>query len=132
MASRIPEAYLDLFKKRAFAHLATVMADGSPQVTPVWVDFDGEHLLVNSAKGRIKDKNMEARPEVALSIADPDNPYRYLAVRGRVTAIVEEGAREHIDWLAHKYTGAEKWGDYRPGMVRRIYKILPEHVLAAG
>lgn len=78
----IPEAYLDLFAKRSFAHLATVMPDGSPQVTPIWVDYDGQHVLVNTARGRIKDRNMRPGVWVALAIMDADNPYRYLQVRG--------------------------------------------------
>src|ERR1041384_1354971 len=81
MAQVIPENYLDLFQKKAFAHLATINEDGTPQVTPVWIDYDGNHVLVNSARGRRKDKNMERNSAVALSIQDPDNPYRYLEVR---------------------------------------------------
>src|SRR6185503_18106170 len=81
MAGVIPDKYVDLFSKKAFANLATVNPDGTPQVTPVWVDYDGTHVLVNSARGRRKDKNMETNPAVAISILDPDNPYRYLEVR---------------------------------------------------
>ena len=77
MAANIPEAYKDLFQKTAFANLATLMADGRPQVTPVWFDFDGSHIRINSAKGRVKDKNMRRNKKVALSITDPDNPYRH-------------------------------------------------------
>jgi PPOX class probable F420-dependent enzyme len=79
----IPEQFKDLFTKVAFAHLATLMADGSPHVTPVWVDYDGANVRVNSAKGRVKDKNMRRDKRVALSIQDPDDPYRYLAIRGK-------------------------------------------------
>src|SRR5262245_24385613 len=89
MAGVIPEKYLDVFQKKAFAHLATLMPDGTPQVTPVWVDYDGTHILVNSARGRQKDKNMQRNRAVALSIQDPDNPYRYLEVRGKVVDITE-------------------------------------------
>ena len=74
MANDIPEKYLDLFEKKAFASLATLMPDGRPQVTPVWVDFDGSHVIVNTAKGRQKDRNMRADPRVSLAIIDPDNP----------------------------------------------------------
>src|SRR5579884_197905 len=84
MAADIPEKYRDLFSKRAFAHLATLMPDGQPQVTPVWCDFDGKYVRVNSARGRQKDRNMRRNPNVAMAISDPDNPYRYLEVRGRV------------------------------------------------
>ena len=83
----IPEKYQDLFKKKTFANLATLMPDGTPQVTPVWCDYDGTHVLVNSAKGRRKDRNMRQNPHVSLALQDPDNPYRYLEVRGRVTEI---------------------------------------------
>ena len=84
MSQAIPDKYRDLFTKRAFASLGTLMPDGSPQVTPVWCDSDGEHVIVNSAKGRQKDKNIRRDPRVALAVIDPDNPYRYLEIRGRV------------------------------------------------
>lgn len=125
MAATIPENYLDLFRKKAFANLATVMPDGSPQVTPVWVDYDGTHVIINSARGRQKDRNMERNAHVALSIADPDNPYRYLAIRGVVDAITREGADAHIDKMARKYTGADKYTRNSPDEVRLIYRIRP-------
>jgi PPOX class probable F420-dependent enzyme len=123
----IPEKYLDLFDKKAFASLATLMPDGTPQVTPVWCDFDGRQVLINSAKGRRKDINMHERPQVALSILDPDNPYRYLEIRGVVTEITEEGADKHIDKMAKKYLGLDKYPYAKPGEVRVIYKIEPSH-----
>jgi PPOX class probable F420-dependent enzyme len=132
MPDAIPENYMDLFQKKAFANLATLMPDGTPQVTPVWVDFDGTHVLVNSARGRQKDKNMERNPSVALSILDPDNPYRYLEVRGRVDEITEEGADEHIDKMAKKYIGQDKYPWKRPGEVRVLYKIRPERTSSMG
>jgi PPOX class probable F420-dependent enzyme len=104
-----------------------LMADGSPQVTPVWIDYDGEYLRVNSAKGRLKDRNIRRDPRVAVSLLDPDNPYRYVQVRGRVVEITEEGADAHIDSLAKKYTGADKYANHQPGVVRVIYKIKPEN-----
>ncbi len=128
MSETIPSAYLDLFEKRAFAVLATLMPDGSPQVTPVWCDFDGAHVLVNSARGRVKDRNMRRDPRVALVILDPDNPYRYLEVRGRVVEITEDGAEAHIDRLAQKYLGVERYPYRQPGEVRVLYKIRPERV----
>ena len=109
-----------------------MMPDGSPQVTPVWFDWDGTHLLVNSAKGRQKDRNMRARPHVALAIIDPDNPYRYLEVRGSVAEITEDGADESIDKLAKKYLGADKYPFREPGEQRVLYKILPEHISGMG
>jgi len=126
-AGPIPRDFLDLFERATFAHLATLMPDGSPQVTPVWVDYDGRHILINSAAGRQKDLNMEKRRQVAIEIPDPDNPNRYLAVRGPVVEITEEGADAHLDRLARRYLGRDKYPDsYRlPGEVRRIYKIAP-------
>ena len=132
MAEVIPEKYVDLFSKKAFANLATVNPDGTPQVTPVWVDYDGTHVLVNSARGRRKDKNMETNPAVAISILDPDNPYRYLEVRGRVTEITEDGADEHIDKMAKKYLGQDKYPFRQPGEVRVIFKIEPLHTSRMG
>jgi PPOX class probable F420-dependent enzyme len=128
----IPEQFKDLFTKVAFAHLATLMADGSPHVTPVWVDYDGANVRVNSAKGRVKDKNMRRDKRVALSIQDPDNPYRYLAIRGEVAEITENGADAHIDALAKKYLGKERYPFRSPGEVRVIYKIRPERISTSG
>src|ERR1044071_3921594 len=101
------EKYQDLFGKKAFANLATLMPDGSPQVTPVWVDFDGKHVLVNSAKGRVKDKNMRRDARVSLALSDPDNPYRYIEIRGKVVEVTETGADEHINKMAKKYIGKD-------------------------
>jgi PPOX class probable F420-dependent enzyme len=118
----------DLLKDetRAFAFLATLMSDGSPQVTPVWFNMDGDHILINSAEGRVKVKNMREREQVALSIIDPNDPYRYIQIRGRVVEITHQGAREHIDALAKKYTGADQFSG-PPEDVRVIFKIKPDH-----
>jgi hypothetical protein len=97
----------------------------------VWVDFDGEYVLVNSAKGRVKDRNMEARPSVALDMLDPDNPYRYMEIRGHVAEITEKGAVEHINKLCEKYTGNPQFA-LRAGEVRRIYKIAIDRVHVSG
>jgi PPOX class probable F420-dependent enzyme len=132
MANPIPEKYRDLFTKQSFAHLGTLMPDGSPQVTPVWCDYDGSHIRINTARGRVKDKNMRRNKKVALSIVDPDNPYRHLAVRGQVEEITEQGADAHIDALAKKYLGKDKYPFRQPGEVRVIYKIRPEKVSAMG
>ncbi len=132
MAGVIPEKYIDLFEKKAFANLATLMPDGTPQVTPVWVDYDGNHILVNSARGRRKDKNIEAKRAVALSIQDPDNPYRYLEVRGHVEEITEQGADQHIDKMAKKYMGVDTYPYRQPGEKRVLYKIKPEHTSRMG
>lgn len=132
MAAVIPDQYKDLLQKKAFANLGTVMKDGSPQVTPVWFDDDGTHIRVNTAKGRWKDKNMRNRPKVALSILDPDNPYRYMQIRGTVVEVTENGADDHIDSLAKKYLGQEKYPFRQPGEVRVIYKIAIERVNTMG
>jgi PPOX class probable F420-dependent enzyme len=132
MAAQIPDKYRDLFTKQAFAHLATVMPDGNPQVTPVWVDLDNGFIRVNSAKGRIKDKNMRRNKNVALAITDPENPYRHIAVQGQVTDVSEQGADAHIDSLAKKYLGKDKYPFRQPGEVRVIYKIRPDKVVTMG
>lgn len=125
-----PEKYQDLLEDetKAFAYLATTMADGTPQVTPVWFNSDDNYILINTAVGRVKDRNMKARPQIALCIADPKNPYRYVQVRGKVVESTLEGGNEHIDNLAFKYRGIKKYDNYRPGMQRIIYKILPESI----
>jgi anthraniloyl-CoA monooxygenase len=131
LAGPIPRDFLDLFGKATFAHLATLMPDGSPHVTPVWVDYDGRHVLVNSAAGRQKDLNMEKRRQVAIEIPDPDNPNRYVAVRGVVVEITEDGADAHLDRLARRYLNRDRYPDsYRfPGEVRRLYRIAPTRVM---
>lgn len=128
MSEVIPEKFLDLFEKRAFANLATLMPDGSPQVTPVWVDWDGARVIVNSAKGRQKDRNIQRNPSVALSILDPDNPYRYLEIRGEVVEVTEEGADQHIDKMAKKYLGQDTYPWKRPDEVRILFRIEPKRV----
>jgi hypothetical protein len=132
MSEVIPQKYLDLFQKKAFANLATLMPDGRPQVTPVWCDFDGTHVIVNSAKGRRKDRNMRRDPRVALSIMDPDNPYRYLEIRGRVVEITEQGADGHINKMAKKYLNLDQYPSRQPGEVRVMYRIEPEHTSSMG
>lgn len=126
--SIIPDEYLDLLvKKKAFAHLATKCEDGSIQSTPVWVDFDGDNVLVNTARGRLKDKNLHERSQTAVSIHDPEDPYRYLEVRGEVVEETEDGAGDHIDKMAKKYLGEDEYPFAEPGEVRVMYKIKPEH-----
>ena len=132
MSDTIPEQYLDLFGKRAFGSLSTLMPDGTPQVTPVWVDYDGGYVLFNSARGRQKDRNLRRDPRLALSILDPDNPYRYIEVRGRVIDVTEQGADDHIDRLAKKYLGADKYPLRQPGEVRLIFKVQVERVRTEG
>ena len=128
----IPAQYHDLFQKKAFAHLATINGDGTPQVTPVWVDFDGTHIRFNTARGRVKERNLRRTPQVALAILDPDNPYRYLRVSGRVVEITDQGAEAHIDALAQKYLGQDRYPFRKAGEVRMLCKILPEKAAGQG
>lgn len=132
MPAPIPEKFLDLFQKRAFASLATLMPDGRPQVTPVWCELDGGKVTINSALGRQKDKNIRRDPRVALTLIDPDNPYRYLEIRGRVVEITQQGADATIDRLAKKYLGVDKYPYAKPGEVRVIYRVEPEHASTMG
>jgi PPOX class probable F420-dependent enzyme len=129
----IPSEYLDLLQqKTTFAHLATIMSDGTPQVTPVWFDYTDGKVRVNSAKGRVKTRNMTESAPVALSILDPDNPYRYIQIRGRVKRVTEDGASAHIDSLAKKYLGKDKYPYAQPGEVRVMFEIEPGTVQVMG
>ena len=130
MAASIPESHMDLFQKKAFAFLGVRLENGSIQVNPVWCDYDGTHVVINSAQGRAKDKAMRADPAVTLCISDPDNPYRYLEVRGKVVEITTEGADAHIDAMAKKYMDVDKYPLHKPGDVRVIYRIAPERARA--
>ena len=127
-----PESFKDLLQKKAFAVIATVNAEGAPQVTPVWFDFDGTHIRFNTARGRVKARNLERNPRVALSVQDPDNPYRYVQIKGRVTEMTEKGADAHIDALAKKYTGQDRYAHRTPGEVRVTVKIAPEKIQSMG
>ena len=115
MSATFPENYLDLFDKKAFGSFTTIMPDGSPQTSPVWVDYQNGHIWVNSAEGRQKDKNVRRDARVAVAIIDPDNPYRYVEVRGKVNEITNDGADTHIDKMAKKYLGQEKYPYAQPG-----------------
>jgi PPOX class probable F420-dependent enzyme len=131
MAS-FPDTYLDLFQKKAFGAFTTLMPDGSPQTTPVWVDYQGDRIWVNSALGRQKDKNVRRDPRVAITVIDPDNPYRYVEVRGRVREITQSGADEHIDKMAKKYLEQDKYPFRQPNEERVLYKIEVEKAHAMG
>lgn len=132
MIANIPadKQYLLKDETRAFAFLATTLKDGSPQVSPVWFSVEGDHILINTARGRLKDKAMTARPKVALSIPDPKDPYEYILIRGVVDEVTEEGGYEHINKLSHIYDGKDF--PKRPGQVRVIYKIKPEKVFTSS
>ena len=133
MSVTVPESHSDLLQdeKRALAILATTMDDGSPQATPVWFDMEGETLCFNTARGRVKDRNLTARPQVAIVIVDPDNPYRYLQLRGHVQGSTTDGAREHIDRLAKKYLGTPSYDNFQ-GETRVTYCIQIESVNTMG
>jgi PPOX class probable F420-dependent enzyme len=132
MASSFPQKYLDLFQKKAFAAFTTLMPDGSPQTTPVWVDHQADEIWVNSAVGRQKDRNVRRDSRVALAVIDPDNPYRYVEVRGRVREITQTGADAHIDKMAKKYLGQDKYPYRQPGEQRVLYKISIEKAHGMG
>jgi PPOX class probable F420-dependent enzyme len=132
MAATIPASHRDLFEKPNFGHLATLMPDGSPQVTPVWVDLDGDIVVVNSAEGRVKTRNLDRDGRAAISVADQQNPYRYIQVRGRVISRTREGADAHIDRLAKKYLGQDTYPFRQPGEQRVVYRIQPEYVQFYG
>jgi len=122
-----PSEYSDLLRddSKALLYLATLMPDGSPQVTPVWFSTEGEYILINTAEGRAKERNMRARPRVAVTIQDPDDSFRYLGMRGEVVSCTTEGADEHINMLSLKYRD-ESWKK-RPEQKRIIFKIKPAH-----
>jgi PPOX class probable F420-dependent enzyme len=122
-----PETFQDLLNEesKAFLYLATLMPDGSPQVTPVWFSTEDEYILINTNEGRVKDKNMKARPTVAMTIQDPNNRYRYLGIRGEVVSFTTEGADEHINTLSLKYDN-EPWKP-RKDQRRIIFRIKPTH-----
>ena len=122
--ANIPDKYLDLLqRKKAFAVLSTLMPDGSPQVTLV---------RVNTAKGRVKARNLKQGAAVAMAIVDPDNPYRYVQIRGRVRRVSEEGAAQHIDSLSKKYLGQDKYPHAQPGEVRLLCEIEPASASGMG
>jgi PPOX class probable F420-dependent enzyme len=131
--TEIPPSYQDLFEKQTFAHVTTMTPSGTPHTTPVWIDYDAaaNRLLVNTERGRRKERNARADPTVSVSMVDSDNPYRFLSVTGEVTAITTEGAREHIDALAERYTGEASY----PNPIeteRVILRVRPDEVLSGG
>ena len=126
--AQLTPAQRALIEAPNFAHFVTLMKDGSPQVTPVWVDCDDTHVIINTAQGRQKPRNLARDNRVALSILDHNDPYRYIQVRGKVVETVTEGAYEHIDMLCRKYRGPDAKYPHREGEVRVIYKIAPEHI----
>jgi PPOX class probable F420-dependent enzyme len=132
----VPQAISAGFRKLlgepAFCQLATIMPDGSPQITQVWVETDGEHVLINTNEGSQKEKNVRRDPRVAVNVVDPTNAWRIATVRGRVVEVTTEGAVEQIDRLAKKYLGADTYPFHRPGRVRSTIKISPEKINEIG
>lgn len=127
----IPETFHDLFEKQTFAHVATLMGDDTPQVTPVWVDYDADRdrLLFNTVRGRLKERNLQRNPKVGVSMTDPEDPYRFLSVRGEVDAMVEDGAVDHIDELARRYLDVEEYPSKgNEDGARVIVEVRPDHV----
>jgi PPOX class probable F420-dependent enzyme len=128
----IPESHADILEKKAFAHVATVGPDGRPQNNPVWFDWDGSHLRFSQTKTRQKLKNLGREPRVAVSILDPDNPYRYLEIRGRVVDVEDDASNAFIDRMAKKYIDQDQYPWHRPGDHRVVVKVEPEHTTQMG
>ncbi|MPZ22162.1 MAG: TIGR03618 family F420-dependent PPOX class oxidoreductase [Dehalococcoidia bacterium] len=130
MSAALTEGQKNLLLDKNLAHLATLNHDGSPQVSPVWIDFDGKHVLINTEMKRQKPRNLRRDPRVAVTVIDSENAFRYVEIRGRVVEETIEGAFEHIDMLGKKYLGLDKYPNNAPGDQRVIFKIKPEHVYA--
>lgn len=132
MAAVIPESHRDILVGKNFAHIATLMRDGSPQVTPVWVDLEGDLVVFNTSEGRQKPRNLDRDGRVALSVLDHADPYRYIQIRGVVEEKTTQGAEEHIDRLAKKYMGVDRYPYHDPAQPRVIYRVRPLHVQTMG
>ena len=130
--AKLSEPVRKLLEEPNFGTLATVMPDGGPQVSTVWVDTDGEHVLINTAQGRQKPRNLERDPRVAISVVDRNNPYRQAAIRGRVVEVTEQNADAHIDRMAKKYLGKDTYPFRGPGERRVVVKIEPDRVTTTG
>lgn len=133
MSDNIPESHKHLLDSDVYAWLSTIMPDGRPQVHPVWCDYDGKHVRVNTLKGRQKDKNLKERRYATVLLVDPDDPYFWIEIRGHVAERIENGEADgHIDKLAQKYMGEETFPGRQEGHVRVMYKIEPDRVVSAG
>ena len=128
----IPDSHAGILDTKALLYLGTQNKDGSPQVSPVWFDTNGDIIEINSAKGRLKDLNMRARPQVSIAIVDPENPYKWVGMQGTVVEVTENGAEEHIDALANKYLGVDSYPNRQEGQVRVIYRIRANKVFTMG
>lgn len=137
MSVTIPDSHKDLLEGPVYVTLATVLPSGQPHLSVVWCGFDGEHILINTARGRVKDKNMTARPKATVMAIDPQNPYRWIEVRADVAEATEEGGVDHIHELSRLYMGKNYYGDFAPAErasqeTRVIYKLKPNRVVAFG
>lgn len=128
ISREITDSAINLFRGKNFGFIASLMNDGSPQLTPVWIDYDGQFLLVNTAEGRTKQKNFARDPRVAISVLDQNNPYNMVSIRGKVVQQTSDGADEHIDRLAKRYLGVDKYPFRAPDEKRIILKIKPEKI----
>lgn len=128
MSQVLTESAKELLREPVLAHIATIDADGRPNISPVWVDVDGDDVLFNTAEGRVKTKNLRSNPNVAVSVVDPQDPQRVVALRGKVAEMTHDGADEHIDFLAKKYLGHERFQDRREGQQRVKIRIRPERI----
>lgn len=128
----LPQGLKDMLQQPVFVHLTTLMADGSPQASPVWVDVDGDEIVINTAEGRVKDKNMKRDARVALSVTAADNPYKAFMIRGRVVKHTTEGGDAHIDKMAKKYMGVDSYPFRNPAETRVIYRIVADRVSNMG
>jgi PPOX class probable F420-dependent enzyme len=128
MAATLTDAQIQVLKNPNFAFMATLMPDGRPQVSPVWIEYDGKHVLINSEEKRLKVRNLKRDPRISVAIAKQENPYEYVEIRGKVVDMTTEGAAEDIDRLAKKYLGQDKYPYNKPGDQRIILKIEPLEV----
>ncbi len=128
MAQSIEGRSRELLEQPNFCHVGSLREDGSPHVVPVWVDTDGTYALLNTAEGRVWANNAERDPRLALTVANRENPYEYVTIRGRVEEITREGADEHIDKLAKKYLGLDEYPLRQPGEQRVIVRVAAERV----
>ena len=120
--------YRDLFDKRGFANLATIGSDGTPRATPVWCDLDGDAVILNTARGRNQDTDVRRDGRISLVIVDPENPYRYLEIRGHAVEMSSRDADVHLDWMTRKYLGMDEYPYRQPGEVRVVYSVHAEHM----
>ena len=132
MSVKIPQNFLDMFKRPIFANIATLMPDGSPHLTPIWIDYDDSYLLFTIIKGHKKDRNLATHPQVAITLFDPENPYRYIMTQGRVVEITEDGAYEHSQKMAKKYLGDDGEYVFKEGEKVHLFKLIPEKVSTLG